>query len=214
MSSSVEKDYEGSKLDLQRSQWLVVLGKDYIKKDFSTALETLNRSGYTYYGILHDKDTIKDTGVLKYPHYHLVLTTTKRPRASTIINLMCDTFNCPSDNVSVSECLDLVLSIQYLIHKNENLELGKYLYDVKDVVTNDKFNNIDDIMKIKQSKIIPSTDSFIRIIANAKDRVEIIEKLGITHYAYYRSTIDDLIRAMRRFDLLDSSRSIRPSTHV
>lgn len=212
--SDIEKDYESSKLDIQRSQWLVVIGKDYIKNDFVKSLDLLNRSGYTYYAILHDKDTVRDTGVLKYAHYHLVLTTTKRPRASTIINLMCTLFDCPSNNVSVCECLDLVLSIQYLIHKNELVDEGKYLYDSKDIITNDRFNNIDDIMKIKQSKIIPSTDSFIRIIANAKDRLDIIQQLGITHYAYYRSTIDDIIRMMKRFDLLDTGRSMRSSTHA
>lgn len=197
--SEITQDYEMSKLDLQRSNWLVVIGADFITKDFNKSIESLSLKGFTYYAILHDMD-IKENGLPKYKHYHIVLCTSKRPKGKTILNLMTDTFGCSSDNVSISECFDLTLSIQYLCHKNDPL---KYPYDWNNIITNDIFNDIEDIMKTKMSKIIPSTKSFITLIAKCHSRVDLIETLGVSTYAYYRNTINDLIRALGRFDLLD-----------
>ena len=207
--SDILKDYDCSKMDLQRSQWCIVIGKDYIKNDFEKSIEKLSLRGFTYYAILHDKD-VNAIGEFKYPHYHIVLTTAKRPKAKTVMNLLTEIFDTSIDNISITECFDLTLSIQYLIHKND---IFKYQYKVDNVLTNDVFNDINDIMKTKMCKIIPSTDSFISLIIKSKDRLELIQTLGVSMYAYYRNTINDIIKTCGRYDLLDNSYTLR-DTHA
>lgn len=96
----------------------------------------------TYAYIIHDKD-IDENGVLKTKHCHIVAVLFKRKRLKQCIGELCEICNINANAISIEKASNIDASIQYLIHKGH---LSKYQYDVKDIVSNIDYDDLNDIL--------------------------------------------------------------------
>lgn len=154
----------------------------------SKIIDDLSRNGFTYYAIVHDRDT-DNNGVLKRKHLHIVLCNINRLRVKQLINLLSDVCNTNNENVQVQEVLSLAGSIQYLLHIND---VNKFQYNKSEILTNDE-RNLDGYLleQIKTNQV--TTKVLIDLIfVQECNRLELIQSIGIGSYTHYRNTINDL----------------------
>lgn len=107
--------------------------------------EELDRRGFDYYVICHDKD-VDVNGELKTKHYHIVINSLARHRISWYLDKVAIAFNCNStDGIEIQVCDSIIGSVQYLIHKNND---NKYKYDSDLIVTNVKRDSLLDMLEV------------------------------------------------------------------
>lgn len=90
-----------------------------------THMNALNliKQYYNYAYILHDKD-YTDTGEIKKPHYHIVITFNNAKWNTKVAEELKITDNY------IEQCRNLELALEYLIHRNEET---KYQYPIDEV---------------------------------------------------------------------------------
>lgn len=157
-------------------------------------IDDLQRNGFTYYAIVHDKD-VDSNGMLKRTHLHIVLCTLKRLRVKQLINLLADICETNNENIQVQDVLCLAGSIQYLLHINA---VNKYQYERKEIITNDE-RNLDGYLleQIKANQV--TTKVLIDLIfVQECNKLELITSIGIGSYTHYRNTINDLYEIKAR----------------
>lgn len=176
-------------LTSQRNQFdIVVSDISRCGNSIQNIFEELLRAGFTYYGILHDKDT-DSNGERKRAHLHIVLCSLNRMRVKQLINYLSDTCDTNNENIQVMEVLSLVGSIQYLIHLND---CNKFQYDKSEIITNDE-RNLDGYL-LESIKVNQVTTKVLIdfIFVQQLGRLELINCIGIGSYTHYRNTINDL----------------------
>lgn len=105
------------------------------------ALEKI-KSSYDFAGCLHDKD-IADDGILKKPHYHIVL----RFSQAVWNTAICKELNISQNYIENVNRFDNAL--QYLIHYNDS---QKHQYSLNDVFGNLKKKLVESINKVEKSE--------------------------------------------------------------
>ena len=111
-------------------QWTI---KTY--KDINEIEKTIKGSKMRYYLILHDRDKNED-GSLKKQHVHCVFVFENARQGKGIAEWLG-----LEHNAFIEPIRDLRQMIRYLFHLDHN---EKYLYDLKDLKTNDNLNYIKD----------------------------------------------------------------------
>lgn len=161
------------------------------KNSIDSICEELKKCGYLYAMILHDKDVDKN-GVLKVPHYHLILSSPKRHRLKYYLDHVSDIFNkvnkigCPTtDGVEVMTSESLEWDLQYLIHKNDK---DKYQYSKDSIITNINDVNLTEMLSIEVQKQFTVND-VLEVIYNSKDELEVAAKIGIGNFNLYSKLI-------------------------
>lgn len=168
--------------DLTRCNSLIGNYQDEIKM----LLSELEKNGFSYFAMIHDKDM--QNGVLKRAHLHIVLTSSKLKRAKQVLYIISDLFLCDDENIQIQECLDLVSSVQYLTHKNND---DKYRYMGEDIITND-FELFKTLYDTDNTKRVITTEILFSLIDSGMTLREIIAYIGIGNYLAYRNVIKDL----------------------
>lgn len=177
-------------LDKQRKRFICIVGADNINID---NVSLLSSSGFTFALILHDKD-INDKGEKKFNHLHIILMSNKILRGKQVLKRLADIFECDYNNIQVDECLSVVGSIQYLIHKND---INKYQYDRNDIITNLKADLLESYLNADiEAKTELTSSSLIDLILSSTNRVDLIKKIGLGNYSTYRNTINDIIQCL------------------
>lgn len=142
-------------------------------------LEQFCSMGYTYYGILHDKD-VDDLGVLKTKHLHLILVSRCYTRASTWLRRIKEVLNIEDDNqISLQHCDNIVASVQYLIHQNSP---NKWQYDRGDIYSSESIETINNLLAQEPTKEL--TVKYIGEMFEALrgNKMLFIDVIGLTRY--------------------------------
>lgn len=173
-------------LELQRTKFNIVIGANYVK-DYEIKIDALSSLGFIYASILHDKD-IDNNGVLKNPHYHLIIKVDKRIRGKTLLYKLVEIFKTNVENIQINECFNFISSIQYLIHKNDN---DKYQYD-SDYIMHNMGQALNMYLDANGKDIELTTEMIIDIVSSVQDTIDIIKSIGIYRYNALRNTIYDI----------------------
>ena len=146
------KNYSERELKQARN-FTCIIYPDSEEYDCQTVLNRLSSFWDKFYYVLHDKDSYSETdvdkwifennshdcpfgvGELKKPHYHIV-TAQHDP---ILLGRAATKFGICSNYVQI--CKSLKLSVQYLIHQNND---EKFHYDPSDIITND--DNISSLL--------------------------------------------------------------------
>lgn len=113
-------------------------------------IETLGKCEYAY--ILHDKD-VDGKGILKKPHFHLVINMENATSVFTIakkFDILPNFIDLPSGKSSFGDC------VEYLTHQGEEQQKkGKFLYSDDEVKSNFDFKKlIEETVAIRARKIL------------------------------------------------------------
>lgn len=170
--------------------------------DFNLCLDklndTLSRNSMFYASIKHDND-FNNNGEKKLVHFHYVITCATRKRVSTMLYFLADALGYDVNNIDlintiqIEKCDSVPLSIQYLIHKNNT---DKTQYDIKDIVTNYKDNDINDFMTFENQEI--TTRYLYDLVKNGFTDVEIMFIIGVGRYHLFKGAISDIRYAIAR----------------
>ena len=177
-------------LNKRSSNFVIVLNspkdRDFIEfyEFFVNTLKAYN-SNFDFYSILHDSD-IKENGELKTPHYHIVISFKNgfRTRCATILNLFDNDIRLC---ISIQLCVNLVSSIRYLIHLDNE---KKFQYSRDLISTNNK--------RMLSNYLEGNTElenlCSIELISICKDleyrRMKILEYIGLNNFNKYYKVID------------------------
>lgn len=178
-------------LDLKRSKFNIVIGANYVN-NYIEKIDKLSNLGVQYITILHDKD-IDNCGMLKNPHYHLVVKLEERTRAKTFLNKLSNILQCDTVNIQIDECFDYIASIQYLLHLNNK---DKYQYDINAITTNVDFELLESYLS-SNVNIELTADLLIKFVESGYSKTEILKKIGLTKFNLYYKVIDYLIEHLR-----------------
>lgn len=128
-----------------------------------------------YAFILHDSDE-------NTPHYHIVIKLHNALSKTTIINDFAKFLNCNKTIIQVQTTYDLVLSVQYLCHKNDN---NKFAYDFNLIQTND-IVTLDTLFK--GANCFKLNIDYLRYVCISANRLtDVFSTLGIeTSKRYYQ----------------------------
>lgn len=163
---------------------------DKLIYEYSKQLSNLSAMGYQYFAIVHDKD-YKGNGELKTKHIHLILSNNSRPRAKQVLVTLCDLFNCSAEQIQLQQCVDIVCSVQYLIHKNDP---DKHQYLSSDIITNvSRAIIVEYLDRDCNSLDLDFTTLKELWIDSGFDELVLMEKIGIGRYQAFRGTIKDFI---------------------
>ena len=177
-------------LACQRKKFDIIVGACFCP-NYLNDIKNVIAYGFNYYTILHDKD-INDHGELKTFHYHLILTSEKKVRASQVLNILRNILCCNAENIQIDQCINFTASLKYLIHLNAT---DKYQYDRDNLISNQNRTYINSLLDSQSYDYELTTDSLFDVIDKCKgDVVMIIKTIGISTYAYYRNTINDILK--------------------
>lgn len=114
------------------------------------AIENLGKCEYAY--ILHDKDK-DEKGILKKPHFHIVINMENATSVFTIakkFDILPNFINLPKGKSAFGDC------VEYLTHQNEEEQKkGKFLYSDDEVKSNFDFKKlIEETVAIRARKIL------------------------------------------------------------
>lgn len=131
-------------------------------------IDNLKNSGWSYVGILHDKD-IRDDGELKKPHYHFLIDFGKVPKLySTVCRKLGFHFKKNDDGSGLpvygEPCRNFKSCATYLIHQGIP---DKYQYDIEELFG-------DDILlgNVKQLLSSPDENTQMRLLLDIYDNYE------------------------------------------
>lgn len=137
--------------------------------------------------IKHDSDVDVD-GEVKREHYHIVVVLNdKLGKNSVMMGFVKELMINPSC-VSIRKCLDVVKSVQYLIHQNDK---DKYQYDLLDIWTND-VNEMMSILMNNVSTYEVDIEYLIKLTESCKSLKQVYMQLGLKRSKEYRSLVIDL----------------------
>lgn len=145
-----------------------------------------------YFIILHDKDT-NEHGEIKKPHYHIVMKTRKRITLGGLLRDLSELLNINKTSISARETINEIASIRYLLHLDYD---EKHQYAPFEILTkrHDILKNALDGKEITQEL---TAQLLIEIIKENKNKLKIMEKIGLNNYQKYRGTILDIINQLQ-----------------
>ena len=113
-------------------------------------IENLGKCEYAY--ILHDKD-VNEKGILKKPHFHIVINMENATSVFTIakkFDILPNFIDLPKGKSAFGDC------VEYLTHQNEEEQKkGKFLYSDDEVKSNFDFKKlIEETVAIRARKIL------------------------------------------------------------
>jgi hypothetical protein len=165
----------------------------------------LNQLGLQYWAILHDSD-VDDNGILKKPHWHIVLSMPRGKRLKTLLNDIKNGLTLDDINqVSIRDCVTLNGAVRYLIHLDDS---DKYQYSSDLVLTND-LSTFNAFTHTYNNGSVDSK-SLIQLLVNSNTLLDVCNSLGFTVFNQYHGSIVALwneIKIVRREnpELLNSS---------
>lgn len=129
-------------------------------------IDNLLNSGWSYVGILHDKD-MKLDGTLKKPHYHFVVEFDNPKLFSTVCNKLGFSFKKENGKGLPpygEPCRKFKDCVTYLIHKGKD---DKYQYSVDELFGDDLF-----LGRVKQLISSPDENTQMRLLLDIFDNYE------------------------------------------
>ena len=152
---------------------------------FMNTLKAYN-SNFDFYSILHDSDK-KDNGELKTLHYHIVISFKNgfRTRCATILNLFTDIEyrSC----ISIQLCVNLISSIRYLIHLDNET---KFQYS-RDLITTNNTRMLSNYLDGNTELENLCASKLIRICKDLEyRRMAILDYIGVNNFNKYYKVID------------------------
>jgi hypothetical protein len=152
-----------------------------------------------YFIILHDKDT-NEHGEIKKPHYHIVMKTRKRITLGGLLRELSELLKIDKTVISARETINETASIRYLLHLDYQ---DKHQYAPFEILTkrHDILKNALDGKEITQEL---TATLLIEIIKESKNKLKIMEKIGLNNYTRYRGAIVDIINQLEQDEFLES----------
>lgn len=155
-----------------------------------------NEDTYTYWVfILHDKD-VNELGELEREHYHLVIKCNNVMAKKTVINDIAKTLLVNVNCISCRPVINMVKSVEYLVHKNDDL---KYQYDLLDLYSNDNNETLNIIIEGKSQYDI-DIDNLINLVNKSRSLTQVYTCIGLSKARTYRSIIVDLWKDKKRYE--------------
>ncbi len=152
-----------------------------------------------YFIILHDKDT-NEHGEIKKPHYHIVMKTRKRITLGGLLRDISELLKINKTSISARKTINETASIRYLLHLDYE---NKHQYAPFEILTkrHDILKNALDGKEITQEL---TATLLIEIIKESKNKLKIMEKIGLNNYIRYRGAIVDIIATLEENEFLES----------
>lgn len=192
-------------LDKQCKEFNIVINvpKRLNNTEFNIALinlnERLTQQGYMYASMVHDKDVNAD-GTMKTYHVHYVIWSSKRCRIETMLYRLLDYLKFDASEftcIQIDKCNDVAFSIQYLTHKNHK---DKFQYNYNYIITNCSEQVIKDYYNSECTLELTTRQLVQWIVYDRMSNVELMFKLGISRYHYYKAQIDEIRQTYYRAD--------------
>ena len=163
-----------------------------------TLLKHQNQIRFYAY-ILHDKDTNED-GILKEPHYHIILITYNPKTVSAVRRWFYGWVDSDGKDINTlaQKCIDVYNAYDYLFHKHNP---DKFQYNPDDIVSNDKCH----FLGSAESDIDNATQMLFDLVNGVSFRT-MAKKYGkdfIYHYQALRLLAYDMICEERVFGQVD-----------
>lgn len=137
--------------------------------------------------IAHDKDLDGCSS----NHLHILLTTKRRMRLLTMLNLFVRVFGYNEFAISIDKCILLYGYIRYILHISGDVE-GKHQYSIDDLLSNVSLDMIETYLDSEDDRL--DAERLIRIcLDNDFDLLRIMSCVGIDAYKRYRYVIQDII---------------------
>jgi hypothetical protein len=150
-----------------------------------------------YFIILHEKDT-NEHGEVKKPHFHIVMKTRKRITLGGLLRDLSELLKIDKTVISARETINEIASIRYLLHLDYQ---DKHQYAPYEILTkrHDILKTALDGKEIAQEL---TAQLLIEIIKENKNKLKIMEKIGLNNYQKYRGAIIDIINQLQNDQFL------------
>lgn len=167
-------------------------GRDILKyEDMSAFLSDYAQEVPNYYwAIQHYCDT-SDDGEIERIHWHIVFEYQSRKTYTGVIRDLADLLLVSDNRISVDPCRSKVASIRYLMHLDDP---DKAPYLPSDVLTNHYPMLVEAISRNWEELTI---EDIVDVVKNAHNEMDVITRIGLKNYQRYRSTINDVYKALK-----------------
>ena len=165
--------------------------------DIKELEKAINIYASYYFIILHDKDT-NEHGEIKKPHFHIVMKTRKRITLGGLLRELSELLKIDKTVISARETINETASIRYLLHLDYQ---DKHQYAPSEILTkrHDILKNALDGKEITQEL---TATLLIEIIKESKNKLKIMERIGLNNYTRYRGAIIDIIATLEELEKL------------
>lgn len=167
--------------------------------DIKELEKAINIYASYYFIILHDKDT-NEHGEIKKPHFHIVMKTRKRITLGGLLRELSELLKIDKTVISARETINETASIRYLLHLDYQ---DKHQYAPSEILTkrHDILKNALDGKEIAQEL---TATLLIEIIKESKNKLKIMERIGLNNYTRYRGAIIDIIATLEELEELEN----------
>lgn len=147
--------------------------------------------------IMHDRD-IADDGSPKWLHIHMALTMKSvgkgrnYPSLLTILNALAKEIEIDGSSIQIDEMTSECGSIQYLIHKRDS---DKAQYNESDIISSYTAEELHTFMECDEQTL--SVSYLLHVCKTSKNRIEIMQTIGLKYYKEYRLVINDILNDLR-----------------
>lgn len=167
--------------------------------DIKELEKAINIYASYYFIILHDKDT-NEHGEIKKPHFHIVMKTRKRITLGGLLRELSELLKIDKTVISARKTINETASIRYLLHLDYQ---DKHQYAPSEILTkrHDILKNALDGKEIAQEL---TATLLIEIIKESKNKLKIMERIGLNNYTRYRGAIIDIIATLEELEELEN----------
>lgn len=150
-----------------------------------------------YSFIMHDRDKEED-GSPKWNHIHmcLIMKSTGKgrnyPSLNTILNALAKEVEIDGLSIQIDEMTSETGSTQYLIHKKNP---DKEPYSENEVITSYTSEELHTLMESDEQTL--SITYLISVCKLSKNRIEIMQTIGLKYYKEYRLVVNDILNDLR-----------------
>ena len=152
-----------------------------------------------YFIILHDKDT-NEHGEIKKPHYHIVMKTRKRITLGGLLRELSELLKIDKTAISARETINEMASIRYLLHLDYQ---EKHQYAPFEILTK-RHDILKTALDGKETTQELTAQLLIEIIKENKNKLKIMEVIGLNNYTRYRGVIVDIINQLEQDEFIES----------
>lgn len=151
-----------------------------------------------YSFIMHERD-LQEDGSPKWPHIHMALIMKSvgkgrnYPSLNTILNSLAKQCEVDGLSIQIDEMTSEVGSVQYLIHKR-NQDKAHYLES--EVISSYPQEELHTIMESDDEGAL-SVTYLVSVCSQCRNRIEIMEKIGLKAYKDYRLVITDILTDLK-----------------
>lgn len=185
----------------QTREWhLVIMQETETGKLSIEELEkSINIYASYYFIILHDKDTSEE-GEIKKEHYHIVMKTRKRITLGGLLKEMSALLRINITAINAKETINEVASIRYLLHLDQE---EKHKYAPFEILTK-RQDILKSALEGKEIAEELTAQLLIEIIKTNKNKLKIMEAIGLANYTRYRGAVIDIIGELEDSEYLES----------